>query len=138
MNVSYSMQRLWLLGKLVGYRRMEQNNWFYSVDEFWWNGKPIEFDRIDPSAACQDKNRRNLFQNDIVYAYKGKNGRFVNLVCRDGKCFGRTFVGDELLDLSTCRLEFKAIGSGNRNMDRILIEHISNTKGLKDQLKPIS
>ena len=132
------MQRLWLYGKLVGYRRMEQNNWFYSIDEFWWNGKPIEFDRIDPMADYFDKNKKRLYQNDVVLASNKVESHFVNLIYSGGDCLAKKMDTEEALDLSKYSLEFKAIGSGNKIMDRLLIQHISNTRGLRDRLQPIS
>ncbi len=132
------MQRLRLYGKLVGYRRLEQNNWFYSIDEFWWNGKPIEFDRIDHTANYFDKNKKRLYQNDVILISNKDESFFVYLIFSEGKCLGQKVETEELIELTNYSLEFKAISSGNKNLDRLLLQHISNTKGLRDQLQVIS
>jgi hypothetical protein len=56
-------------GKAVlGYlRRIDGRSQFYSQDGFWWSGRPIEYKDIDEWTGFYDKNRKPIYEWDIVY-----------------------------------------------------------------------
>lgn len=58
--------RLRIDDRIVGYQRLEGKSYFYSKDNFWWNGKPIEYNTQDRFTGLKDKNDRTLFEHDIV------------------------------------------------------------------------
>jgi hypothetical protein len=121
------MQRLWLYDTLVGYRRMEGSIWFYSKDLMWWNGAAIEFDRMDAGLELKDRNNRRLFEKDILLVENGEKRAPVRLLIQDNYWSMQNLHSGQIIrvqDLHFTSLEFKAIGSGNLQMDCLLYQSI--------------
>lgn len=53
--------------KVRGYRRKMGSQWFFSTDLYAWSGKAIGFVQSDRSTGVKDKNRRLLFEGDILF-----------------------------------------------------------------------
>ncbi len=52
---------------VLGYRREINGGMvFYSRDGFWWTGKPIPYVHIDEWVGWKDRNRKHIFEFDIV------------------------------------------------------------------------
>ena len=59
--------RLFKNNKLVGYKKLTNNNQlFYSIDNYGWSGKKIFYDNFDAFSKLYDFNDRPLFINDII------------------------------------------------------------------------
>ena len=54
--------------KITGYmRRMKgSKTFFFSKDQFWWNGSEIDHDQIDEAIGLRDINNRPIYELDIV------------------------------------------------------------------------
>lgn len=47
-------------------RKIGNNSFFFSRDQFWWNGKSIEHNHIDEFTGLRDINMRPIYEMDIV------------------------------------------------------------------------
>lgn len=53
--------------RIVGYmRKMGSSALFYSKDAFWWTGRELQYEQIDEWCGFRDKNRRFIFEWDIL------------------------------------------------------------------------
>lgn len=52
--------------KIVGYARSMGSGFFFSKDEYAWNGQPIEYNLKDLHAGISDINRRQIYSEDIL------------------------------------------------------------------------
>jgi hypothetical protein len=52
--------------KVVGFLKLIHKIQFFSKDEFAWSGKKIEFSEKDAFTGCFDKNKRALYDQDII------------------------------------------------------------------------
>lgn len=59
-------ERLRIDEKVLGYRRLQGKHWFYSPDMYSWSGNAIVFKQSDRSTGIRDRNRRLIFENDIL------------------------------------------------------------------------
>ena len=62
------LYRLMCKDQIVGYQKCyPQKKPYYSVDLYGWSTDAIVFDRKDPCSGYFDKNKRMLFEGDIVH-----------------------------------------------------------------------
>lgn len=67
MDVTERRYRLRKQNQIVGYmRKINEKSFFYSRDAFWWTGRQIAYDEIDEWTGLLDKNRKPLYEWDIV------------------------------------------------------------------------
>lgn len=52
--------------RVVGYLRRIEGTDFYSPDGFWWTGKPFDYAHVDEFVGLRDRQRRHLYEWDIV------------------------------------------------------------------------
>jgi hypothetical protein len=53
--------------QIVGYmRKINEKSSFYSPDAFWWSGRKINYDEIDEWIGLFDKNRKAIYEWDII------------------------------------------------------------------------
>jgi hypothetical protein len=59
--------------KVVGFmRKIGNKNFFFSPDEYWWNGKTIDHDHMDEESGMYDGQGQRLYEMDIVrYSLEG-------------------------------------------------------------------
>ncbi|MFM1932052.1 MAG: hypothetical protein RL226_1355 [Bacteroidota bacterium] len=62
----HSLVRLRTGHRIRGFRRSENNTFFYSRDFLWWTGIVIQHDAVDEFTQLRDKNNRPIFEWDIV------------------------------------------------------------------------
>jgi len=62
--------------QITGYmRRMKgSKTFFFSKDQFWWNGSEIDHDQIDEAIGIRDINNRPIYELDIVNYKLGDGG----------------------------------------------------------------
>ena len=52
---------------VVGYmRKINNKSTFYSKDSFWWSGRCISYSEIDEWTGYRDRNRKLIFEWDIL------------------------------------------------------------------------
>lgn len=53
---------------ILGYmRKVYGGALFYSKDQYWWTGREINYEEIDEWTGLTDKNRKPIYEWDIVY-----------------------------------------------------------------------
>lgn len=84
--------RLRIDQRVVGYKRETSPRMvFYSKNEFWWNGQEIHHKQIDESTGLFDKNRKLIYEWDIVrFKLDGETRSEEGVVLwhAKDKCFG--------------------------------------------------
>ena len=88
------LQRIRNYDKIVGYRRIEEGNHFYSKDLFWWNGAPITGIQTDQCCGLKDLSDRPIFEQDIIEVEsKGlfKKKRHFLVYQAEGSWFGKNW-----------------------------------------------
>lgn len=54
--------------QIVGYmRKVGRNGIYYSKDQYWWNGRPIDYQQIDEWTHLRDIDNRPIYEFDIVH-----------------------------------------------------------------------
>lgn len=62
----HHLRRLRQGRRIVGYARTEKGTTYYSKDQFWWNGTPIDHEERDEYCGYRDLKNRFLFAEDII------------------------------------------------------------------------
>lgn len=47
-------------------RKIGQGSYFFSKDQFWWNGTVIEHDHVDEATNFRDINNQMIYELDLV------------------------------------------------------------------------
>ena len=89
---------------VVGYERREGNSRWYSRNLSAWTGKCPEYKQTDRCTGYRDKNRRLIFENDIVKVKSAEDELLLEVIFDEmiGRFFlkeydGEEFFGEDLL-----------------------------------------
>ncbi len=89
--------------KIVGYMREGNGKThFYSRDGFWWSGKPIYYEQLDEWTGWLDKNRKHIFEWDIVKCKLDPDGPYEEAAVlwqKNAKRFTLAFLNDSQLHI---------------------------------------
>ena len=58
--------RLKVENEIIGFLRVEQNQYFYSKNGHHWSGKKLEFEYYERFTGFKDRNDKRIFEGDIV------------------------------------------------------------------------
>lgn len=65
--------------KIVGYmRKIGPETFFYSRDAFWWTGRQIAYSEIDEWTGLFDRNRKAVYEWDILRFKVDPDGEYQN------------------------------------------------------------
>lgn len=74
------LYRLRIDGKVVGYRKQVGRYAFFSRDDFWYNGTPLEFESEEAFTGMKDRRGRKLFVGDVVRSLSEGTERVIRII----------------------------------------------------------